>query len=44
MLTVCFLLFFAMVAVCLAAGWSVIWALLGGLVLFWLLGDRKSVV
>lgn len=42
MLTVCFLLFFAMVAVCLAAGWSVIWALLGGLVLFWLLGRREG--
>lgn len=42
MLTVCFLLFFAMVAVCLAAGWSVVWALLGGLLLFWLLGRREG--
>ena len=40
MVTVCFALFFAMVAACLAAGWSVAWALLGGLVLFWLLGLR----
>lgn len=38
----CFLLFFAMVAACLMAGWSVAWALLGGLVLFWLLGWRKG--
>lgn len=38
----CFLLFFAMVASCLMAGWSVAWALLGGLVLFWLLGWRKG--
>lgn len=38
----CFLLFFAMVAACLAAGWSVAWALLGGLALFWLLGRRKG--
>lgn len=38
----CFLLFFVMVAVCLTAGWSVAWALLGGLVLFWLLGRRKG--
>ncbi len=38
----CFLLFFVMVASCLVAGWSVAWALLGGLVLFWLLGWRKG--
>ena len=38
----CFLLFFAMVAACLIAGWSVAWALLGGFVLFWLLGRRKG--
>lgn len=38
MLTICFLLFLALVAVCLAAGWSVAWALLGGFFLFWLLG------
>lgn len=38
----CFLLFFVMVAACLIAGWSVAWALLGGLILFWLLGRRKG--
>ena len=38
----CFLLFFVMVASCLMAGWSVAWALLGGLVLFWLLGLRQG--
>lgn len=38
----CFLLFFVMVASCLVAGWSVAWALLGGLALFWLLGRRKG--
>ena len=42
MLAVCFLLFFAMVAAALAAGLSVAWALLGGLVLFWLLGLRQG--
>lgn len=38
----CFLLFFVMVAACLLTGWSVAWALLGGLALFWLLGRRKG--
>ena len=38
MLSACFLLFFAMVIACLAMGWSVAWALLGGLLLFWGLG------
>jgi len=38
MLTACFVLFFAMVAACLLAGWSVSWALLGGLALFWAYG------
>ncbi len=42
MLTVCFVLFFAMLAVCLAAGWSVVWALLGGLALFWFLGRQEG--
>lgn len=40
MLTACFLIFFAMVALCLLWGRSVAWALLGGLLLFWLLGLR----
>lgn len=31
-----------MVAAALAAGWSVAWALLGGLILFWLLGLRQG--
>ena len=42
MLTACFLLFFAMVAGCLLAGWSVSWALLGGLLLFWALGRKQG--
>ncbi len=42
MLTGCFVLFFGMVAACLAAGWSVAWALLGGLALFWCLGLKKG--
>lgn len=42
MLLICFLLFFAMVAVCLLAGWSVAWALLGGLLLFWFLGRKQG--
>lgn len=42
MLTVCFLLFFGMVAACLITGWSVAWALLGGFALFWLLGRREG--
>ena len=37
-----FVLFFVMVAAALAAGLSVAWALLGGLVLFWLLGLRRG--
>ena len=40
MLTACFVLFLAMVGVCLVLGQSVAWALLGGLALFWLLGRR----
>lgn len=42
MLTACFLLFFAGVIACLATGWSVSWALLGGLILFWLLGLKQG--
>ena len=42
MLTGCFVLFFCMVALCLGCGWSVAWALLGGLGLFWLLGLKKG--
>lgn len=42
MLTGCFILFFAMVAGCLLAGWSVAWALLGGLLLFWALGRKEG--
>ncbi len=38
MLTACFALFFAMLAVCLASGWSVSWALAGGLAVFWAYG------
>ncbi len=39
---VCFIIFFALVFVCLLTGFSVSWALLGGLVLFWLLGRKKG--
>lgn len=42
MLIACFVLFLAMVAGCLVMGLSVAWALLGGLVLFWLLGLRQG--
>lgn len=42
MLTACFVLFFALVALCLMAGWSVGWALLGGLALFWVLGRKRG--
>lgn len=42
MLIACFVLFLAMVAGCLVTGLSVAWALLGGLVLFWLLGLRQG--
>ena len=42
MLVLCFVLFFLMVAVCLVTGLSVAWALLGGLVLFWLLGLKQG--
>ena len=42
MLTASFILFFVMVAAALASGLSVAWALLGGLVLFWLLGLRQG--
>ncbi len=42
MLTACFVLFFALVALCLLAGWSVAWALLGGLLLFWALGRKEG--
>ena len=42
MLTVCFSLFFALVAVCLLTGRQVAWALLGGLLLFWGLGLRQG--
>ena len=41
-LTASFILFFVMVAAALASGLSVAWALLGGLVLFWLLGLRQG--
>ncbi len=39
---VCFLLFFALVFACLLTGYSVSWALLGGLILFWILGRKKG--
>ncbi len=39
---VCFLIFFALVFTCLLTGFSVSWALLGGLVLFWILGRKKG--
>ena len=42
MLIACFVLFLAMVAGCLAAGLSVAWALLGGVILFWILGRRQG--
>lgn len=42
MLIACFVLFLAMVAGCLAAGLSVAWALLGGVILFWVLGRRQG--
>lgn len=42
MLIACFVLFLAMVAGCLVTGLSVAWALLGGLILFWLLGLRQG--
>ena len=42
MLTACFVVFFAMVAGCLAFRLPVAWALLGGLILFWLLGWRRG--
>ena len=37
---ICFLLFFALVVFCLTTGHNVSWALLGGLILFWLLGRK----
>lgn len=39
---ICFILFFALVLVCLLTGYSISWALLGGLVLFWILGRKKG--
>ncbi len=39
---VCFIIFFALVFACLLTGHSVSWALLGGLVIFWLLGRKKG--
>ena len=42
MLTACFAVFFALVAGCLVFKLSVAWALLGGLVLFWLLGLKQG--
>jgi len=42
MLAAAFVLFLALVAVCLGMGWSVAWALLGGLAVFWLLGLRQG--
>lgn len=40
MLTACFALFFALLAACLFGGWSVSWALLGGLGIFWGYGRK----
>ena len=40
MLTAAFVIFLALVAVCLLLGKSVAWALLGGLAVFWMLGLR----
>lgn len=42
MLTACCILFFAMLAACLFGGWSVSWALLGGLGLFWGYGLKQG--
>ncbi len=39
---VCFILFFGLVFTCLLTGYSVSWALVGGLVLFWLYGRKKG--
>lgn len=39
---ICFLLFFALVILCLTTGRNVAWALLGGLILFWLLGRKQG--
>ncbi len=38
----CFIVFFALVFLCLITGISVSWALLGGLVLFWIYGRRQG--
>ncbi len=38
----CFIIFFTLVFACLITGCSVSWALLGGLVLFWILGRKKG--
>ena len=42
MLTACCILFFAMLTACLFGGWSVSWALLGGLGLFWGYGLKQG--
>lgn len=42
MLTACFIGFFVLVVLCLVTGWSVAWALLGGLLLFWVYGRREG--
>ncbi len=39
---VCFIIFFGLVFLCLATGYSVSWALLGGLVIFWILGRKRG--
>lgn len=39
---ICFLLFFALVVLCLTTGHNVAWALLGGLIIFWLLGRKQG--
>ena len=42
MLTGCFIGFFCLVILCLVLGWSVAWALLGGVTLFWMFGRRQG--
>ncbi len=39
---VCFVISFTLVFACLLTGFSVSWALLGGLVMFWMLGHKKG--
>ena len=42
MLLICSLIFFALLILCLATGRPIAWALLGGLILFWIYGLKKG--